>query len=481
MSSQVATVVYTLGICMLFLLDRDPDERTSKALWIPVLWLLINGSRPVSVWLQVGPTMDSPEKYLDGSPLDAVVWAILLAAGLVVLVFRGRQVRMFLLANWPIILFFAYCALSISWSDYSFVALKRWFKAVGDVIMVLIVLTDPHQFSAIRRLLTRAGFVLVPLSVLFIKYYPELGRSYNPWSWEPAFGGVTMGKNLLGMTCLVCGLGSLWCFFAAYESQKGTKRTRKLVAHLVILAMVIWLFWMANSMTSLSCFILAGAVMAATTLTRLARKPAAVHVLVAMVILVTIFALFLDTEGGMVQTLGRDPSLTGRTTVWNVVLSLVRNPLLGTGFESFWLGDRLEKVWDGLQEKGIQEAHNGYLELYLNLGWVGVTLLAVLIVTGYRNVVATFRENPEEGRIKLAFFVASLTYSFTEAGFRMMAPVWIAFLLATLVVPKVDNMESCYLSAIDCTHTCDERQSLVGQLVDARFRNATIRGFPWNP
>jgi exopolysaccharide production protein ExoQ len=474
MNAQVATVVYALGIWMLFLLDRDRGDRPSKALCIPVLWLLINASRPVSEWLQAGPTMDSPNKILDGSPLDALVWAILLVAGLIVLVSRGRQVGMFLRANGPILLFFAFCALSILWSNYSFVAFKRWVKALGDVIMVLIVLSDPHRLLAVRRFLTRVGFVLVPLSVLFIKYYPELGRSYNPWTWEPAFSGVTMGKNLLGMTCLICGLGSLWCFLAACQSQKGRKRTRRLIAHVVILAMVSWLFWMANSMTSLVCFIMAGAVMAVMTRVRLARKPAVVHILVATVVLVTIFVLFLDSGGGLVRSLGRDPTLTGRTSVWNVVLSLDRSPLLGTGFESFWLGDRLLKVWDRLQEKGIQEAHNGYLEVYLNLGWVGVTLLAILIVTGYRNVIATLRRDPEGGRIKLAFFVVGLIYNFTEAGFRMMAPVWIAFLVATIVVPNADDAESPLPLASARTHTFAGQESPVGCIVGSGFRKATI-------
>src|SRR5208337_1324676 len=142
MPPPIATTLLVLGIVGLFWLDRDREVRTSKALWIPLLWLLINASRPLSVWLQSGPTMDTPEKYLDGSPIDALLWGILLAAGLIVLAWRGQQVGILLRANGPILLFFAYCALSILWSDYPFVAFKRWNKAVGDVVMILIVLTE---------------------------------------------------------------------------------------------------------------------------------------------------------------------------------------------------------------------------------------------------------------------------------------------------------------------------------------------------
>jgi len=444
MAPAIATVVYILGIVALFLFDRDENAHTSKALWIPVIWLLINGSRPVSEWLQTGPTISQiqttprpveADLYLDGSPLDAAVWAILLAIGIAVLFSRREQVWTLLRANGPILLFFSYCALSIVWSDYPFVAFKRWIKAAGDVVMILIVLTDLNPSFAIKRFISRAGFLLIPVSVLFIKYFPNLGRSYNPWTWIPVYGGVTTFKNLLGMTCLICGLGSLWCFVAAYRDKEGTHRIRHLIAHGVILVMVLWLFWMADSMTSLSCFIMAGGVMIMASQVRLARKQLVVHILVAVVVLVSALALFLDASAGLVGSLGRDPTLTGRSAIWNAVLSLDHSPLLGTGYESFWLGKRLQEVLDLTKMKGIQEAHNGYLEIYLNLGWVGITLLAVLIMAGYRNVITMFRRDPKAGGIRLAFFVVAVVYSFTEAGFKMLAPVWTCFLLAVMAVP----------------------------------------------
>lgn len=57
----------------------------------------------------------------------------------------------------------------------------------------------------------------------------------------------------------------------------------------------------------------------------------------------------------------------------------------------------------------------------------GVALLAVVIMTGYRNAIATFRREPEMGRLGLAYFTVGVAYSFTEAGFRMMSRVWFSF------------------------------------------------------
>jgi len=168
--------------------------------------------------------------------------------------------------------------------------------------------------------------------------------------------------------------------------------------------------------------------MAMVSKTHLARRPATVHLLVAAILSVSVFATFLD-PGALVGALGRDPTLTGRTVIWNQVLGMVANPLLGAGFESFWLGERLKKMWS-IYYWHPNQAHNGYLEVFLDLGWIGVAFLAVVLVIGYRNAVGAFRRDWRAGSLKLAFFVAAAAYNLTEAMFKMTNPVWITFLWA---------------------------------------------------
>jgi len=472
MTPAVARAAYVAGIFGLFVLNQDRLKRTSKALWIPVAWLLINGSRPVSMWLGMAPQAQVPDQYLDGSPIDRLVFSLLLAAGLIVLIGRRRQVGTFLKENWPILLFFGYCLISVLWSDYSFVAFKRWSKAVGDFVMVLIVLTDSEPETAFKRFLARCSFILVPISVLLIKYYPNLGVQYNVWTWTREFDGVTTTKNMLGMVCLICGLASVWRFLVAYKNQEDTRTVRRLIAHGVVIAMVLWLFWKSNSVTSICCFAMAGGLIVMTSLHRFTRRPAVVHLLIAGMIFGSFFVLFLNPAGGVLEDLGRNPTLTGRTDIWKVVLSSAGNPMLGTGFESFWLGDRLQKMWSapGGFMKGIQEAHNGYLEVYLNLGWIGVALLALLLVAGYRNVLAVFRRDRDSGTIRLAFFLTAVVYSFTEAGFRMMSPTWIAFLLATTYAPAVAVPESLPLLPIPQASRFWKTEQFAGHLAGTRFR-----------
>jgi exopolysaccharide production protein ExoQ len=313
MSPGTATVVVVLGIVGLFVLDRDARSRTSKALWIPVCWMLIAGSRTVSQWLGLAPTFESAGDILEGSPLDRNVFTWLIVAGLVVVVRRRREIVALLRRNWPIVLFFLYCAASIGWSDYSDVALKRWTKAVGDLVMVLIVLTDVDRVTAVKRFLARIAFPLMPLSILLIKYYPELGRGYDRWEGRAQYTGVTTDKNMLGMICLVSGLGAVWRLGEAFRGREDTRRSGSLMAQGALLVMVLWLFWIANSMTSLACFLLASIVMMATNLSALARRRALLHGLVLATLCVPLIVLFMDVGGQLVGMIGRDATLTGRT------------------------------------------------------------------------------------------------------------------------------------------------------------------------
>lgn len=431
----VATIVYAAGIAGLFWLDRARYSRVSPALWIPVAWTFLAGSRFVSEWLNPGLTLENHEQYLEGSPLDRAVLMAMLAAAFFVLFRRGRRVVTTLEANIPILLFFVYGALSILWSDYPDVAFKRWVKASGNLVMVLVVVTDPDPAAAVKAFLKRLGFLLIPLSVLLIKYYPELGRGYDRWTWEPYYGGVTTtGKNGLGYVCLLFGLASLWRFLDGLLHGAPGRKAGPLIAHGIVLLMTMWLFWKADSATSLACFLLGTALVAITTVPGFAR-PRAVHALLGITVCFVLATLFLNAGAELVQAFGRDSTLTGRTKLWDELLRMTVDPVFGAGFESFWLGERTEALWNKYWWRPNQ-AHNGYLETFLNLGWAGVILLGLVIAWGYRVVVRAFRRDPDTARIALAYFAAAVVYNLTEAAFKGQHVVWVMFLLAITAAPN---------------------------------------------
>ena len=431
MPQSVAASVFAVVILGLFLLDRDRSSRVSPALWIAVTWVFLAASRSTSEWLGLPTGRVWPDRYLDGSPLDRFVLTGLLAAGISVLVARRRRVMTLLRVNWPILLFFSYCGLSVLWSDYPDVAFKRWTKALGDIVMVFLVLSEAEPLAALKRLLAWTGFLLIPLSILFIKYYPDLGRGYNRWTWTPYYTGVSFGKNGLGYVCFVFGLAALWRLLDGLRRTERSSLRRLVLVQGTVLAMTSWLFWKADSATSLACFLLGGSLIAATSLCA-ARRPLTVHVLVGAGICLLLSGLLIDTGTSMVEAMGRDTSFTGRTGLWDHLLRIADDSWIGAGYESFWLGERVENLWRTYWWHPNQ-AHNGYLEIYLNLGSIGLGLLGFVIAWGYRNVAEAFRRNPAVAKLKLAYFIPALAYNMTEAAFRMMHPVWIALLIAICV------------------------------------------------
>jgi len=384
----------------------------------------IAGSRSVSQWLQASSS--DP----DSSPLDRIVVSSLMLVGIAVLLKRGSKVRTLLLSNLPVVVFFLYCAFSVVWSEFPVATITRWWKAVGDLVMIMIVLTDAAPIEAVGRVLSRVSFFLLPFSMLFIKYYPALGRYYDYWEGRQYYSGVSVDKNMLGVSCMAFALASTWYLIDGFWDPKRERKTGSFIAHGVVVYMALWLFVRIDSMTSLGCFMLAASLIAAMRIPFVTQAAWIRHGLLAFVTLFTLTVLLFGLGGSILKSMGRDPTLTGRTDLWAALSTLNPNPLFGPGFEAFWRGPRLEKIARTIGH--ANEAHNGYFEVYLNLGWAGLTLLTLVIALGYRNISRVIRVDPRTGRLWLAYFIAGLVYSITEAGFRVQGPMWITFLLAII-------------------------------------------------
>jgi len=428
----VAAAIFIAGIGFLFFLDWDRDSRTSPALWVPILWLGILLSRSVSRWFSPAAALDTAnaEAYLDGSPMDRAVATGFIVIGLIILIGRRERTVEILKKNWPILLFLLYGLISAGWADLPFVAFKRWTKALGALAMVLVVLTDLDPVAATKQLFTRTAFLLIPTSVLLIKYYPDLSRYYDRWEGTAYYSGVATDKNMLGCICLCLGLGVVWQFVQSFS--KTPERNRRLLAYGTVIAMNFWLFSIASSSTSLACFAL-GSALIVVLFSR--ARPWLVHGGVIVLASIGVIGfLSQDALAFMIKSLGRNMTLTGRTDLWIDLLKMNTNQWFGVGFESFFVGDRVERLWK-LYWWHPNEAHNGYLEIYLTLGRVGIFLLLLLVVTGYRNAMKIYRLDPRSGSLRLAFLIVVLLYNITEAAFKVIHPVWAVFLLAVMAVP----------------------------------------------
>jgi O-antigen ligase len=139
------------------------------------------------------------------------------------------------------------------------------------------------------------------------------------------------------------------------------------------------------------------------------------------------FGIYTDA----IQLLGKDTTLSDRTLLWSELLKVKINPLFGTGFESFWLGERFRKFAESRWWQPNQ-AHNGYLETYLNLGLVGLILLIVLLIATFWKGRRELLTNFQFGRFRLGFLAAVVAYNWTEASFKNISAIWFVFYIIAL-------------------------------------------------
>src|SRR6185295_2852167 len=247
-------------------------------------------------------------------------------------------------------------------------------RDLGFYLTVLVVVTDAAPFTAICVLIRRFAYIVIPFSVMLIKYFPELGLGFSDWTDQKMFMGVAGGKNSLGALALTSGLFFIWDTMRRWENRK---EERKFVfINLSLLAASIWLLKNSDSKTSLICFLLGTAILLISSANSIKNSPRRIlTLLVVSSLIVIVLDSVFGLRAALFSALDRDETLTGRVDVWKDVQAMVTNPLLGFGYESFWLGDRLTYLWKRHPWQPNQ-AHNGYLEVYLNLGIVGLTILS---------------------------------------------------------------------------------------------------------
>src|SRR5712691_7772223 len=176
-----------LFVCLaavVWLLSRDATERpaVSGAAWIVVAWVVIYASRPVTSWFVDPSASASAESFDEGNPGEALIIFASIVAAVIVLVRRRIQLSGVFGENTWLVLVYLFWLQSVLWSDDPIITLKRLFKDLGSVAMVLVVLTDKNAAETIKAVCVRCAYVCLPLSVVLIRYFPNFGRSYIGYS-----------------------------------------------------------------------------------------------------------------------------------------------------------------------------------------------------------------------------------------------------------------------------------------------------------
>jgi exopolysaccharide production protein ExoQ len=416
MPASLATCLFFGFIVMLLYRSMKRGQRSSLGLLVPTVWFALIGSKPLLYWFHGRDYEADLNSYLDGNPIDGNLFLALIVLGIVILAQRRIDWRTTWARNRALGLLYLFLIISVLWSDEPFVSFKRWVKDVGNVVMILVMMTENNPTDAISKVFLRCAYLLIPLSVLTIKWYPDIGRYYHRWTWETCYCGVTTNKNSLGVLAMVSGLALLWSFWEARKRARWLTLLRSSWAEVIVLVMCIWILAIAHSQSALMCFAIGTVTLLVLCSSRIQARVGAV---LWIGCIATLFMVALtaapDLRAVVAQALGRDVTFTGRIDIWEAVLQLNTNPLIGTGFASVWLTPGGRSL---AEELGIPHAHNGYLETYLNSGLIGLVLLLAIIIAAGRKTLAQVAAGTAIGPFNAALLLSGLVYNYTEATFN---------------------------------------------------------------
>jgi O-antigen ligase len=421
MNGLLALFILSLWLPWAIYHDGKERDSVSSSAWLVVALLFIHGTRPLTSWFG----WESQNSRDEGNPEEAFVNLFLIVAGLIVLKRRGILWPAVIRDNTWLFVFYLFWFMSITWSDYPVITLKRLFKDFGYIVMVLVVLTDREPRETLKAVCVRFAYLCIPLSVVLIRFYPNLGRVFSGYQNNiPMYVGVSTHKNILGIIVLVSALILLWDILDSPDKRRNRLEKATFASRILVLLMCWYLLTVIDSQTSLICAILgSGLLILFFKFPSVKHNPRRIESfgLGAAVVLLVLDS-FIDIKETFLQSIGRDPTLTTRTDVWPLLIKFQDNPLLGQGFNTFWAGKRMEQLAD--QTFGIIQAHNGYVETYLNGGLIGVGFLAVLLLLTYMRIRKTLALSMSDGSIRFVILLIAILHNYSEASFNKIGPLW---------------------------------------------------------
>lgn len=272
------------------------------------------------------------------------------------------------------------------------------------------------------RLLTSALAVCVALSVFFIVALPRYG--YDLLLYKDVWRGVFFHKNALGCYMVVAVITFL-CFQAETVAES--------VAKYCGLILAVGLLIGSEAKGSYVVLLISILLMFLYRLLHLYWKRLIPAVTVALILITAAAAYVAANSDAILQALGKDATLTGRIPLWADVLAMSsHNRWLGYGFAGFWATNS-HTVWSMVGWMP-HESHNGFIDILLELGVIGLAIFALnTVVATWRAVKLVARERTLESQWPLLMLSVILLYNMFESNLMVQNGfLWVAYIAVTV-------------------------------------------------
>lgn len=262
--------------------------------------------------------------------------------------------------------------------------------------------------AALPRLLTHSALLMAVGSLIMVFGYPTIGvhHDVNAGLWR----GLWYEKNQMGIV-MVAGATAATAVLASGDPRRFVPSLTLALTTLLVLA--------TQSKTSLLCLMLGvGLIAALWTLKKGGAAFAVVMVWLGVVVSALSMWIWSTHSVEILEALGKDPSLTGRTNIWaSLMRRVAERPWTGYGYNAFWGRESVPAAFVR-QETGwtVPSAHNGWIDVLVQLGWPGAILVGTL--TALTVLITLLRlgvSGAREGYWALGYFAAFFLLSLSES------------------------------------------------------------------
>jgi exopolysaccharide production protein ExoQ len=445
MTPRLALLLCIAFIITLFFIDRKRQPDVPTSLWIPLLWMMHCSSRALYWWLHPEALVAGETgNEANGSAIDRNFLIALMLVGLFILARRKVDWSKIFKNNSIILVLYIYFGFSILWSNFFDISFKRWWRTIGDLMMVTVILTEDYPLDAIKIVVRRWACVLIPFSAILIKYFRDIGVAYD-YRGVTTWVGVTTHKNSLGQIASVGAVFFLWNIYTIWLSRSSKWEKRFFISFdVILLLMSLWLLrgpgGSGSSATSQSVFFIGAAIVTISRFAKANPRKLASYIFfisfLGMLSLITTEVFWDKTPLELIATsANRDTTLTGRTDLWIELINIgSRNPILGTGYGSFWIGNLANDLWSKFEWEP-ESAHNGYIDVYVQLGFLGLLLVVLSMIIAIKNTLKMLSVNFEYGIFQLTFLTMIVISNMTESSItKPTSTLWFIFLLVAVKI-----------------------------------------------
>jgi exopolysaccharide production protein ExoQ len=416
MPPLLALLLCTIFVLWLLSLERKQTPDVSHVLWVPTVWLMYIISKPLGIWLESGGAdMEA------GSSLDRYFLSILSLIAVFILLKRKFNWGSAIKENKHMLLLIIFMLVSILWSDMMFVSFKRCARDLIAILMVFMIASESDPIKACESIFRRTIYALIPFSYILINYYPELGREYGRWSGGLMWIGVASQKNGLGRLCLFTAIFLIWAFIR--RRQKNTASVIKHYGYVEVFILLLTFYLMGGpehnfsySATSNIAFVV-GLIALISLYWKKKRNAEFIpkNLILVLLILIIIYGTATPFIGKLSlidisSIVDRNETLTGRAEIWaRLVPYAMQKPILGYGFGGFWT--------DSMRALTSSHAHNGYLDIVLNLGFLGLIIFIIFLISCVKKAQKIIMINFDWGVLLICFLLVIVVHNIAESSF----------------------------------------------------------------